>query len=549
MDHMISLPSDVLTEIFLTLASSISWDQKQYLEQVSHICKYWRSVSLGCPLLWNRFAHYEKFPWKSYPNNDKRNERHTLWVLECKRRSRSAPIHLVWKASETWPSAVRPDVFFQPWNETLASLALVGNQNFLISNLQRYTNAPSFALHSLTLQYDMPHWGEDDLTGNGTNQSEATPKRSCLDLPIFANNVPNLQTLYFEYCMPEWQLVRSCTRLQQLVIRYPPPYCQIDPRILSPFSRLESLAIVQYWDPRLSPQVITSNAAVQLPALTNLSLYGSTSWVASLIECLSLPAISFLSLSGVGGTESELRRLQHSVKTNILANGTSILSQVPFHHLRVAQESICATLCQERPHYADEYGCFHDLSKINSAFYINLTSDWLPSETNRFAALAIQSLLSFLNQRHVVYLSWSHRVPRFDGSDGVDLDKEYLGGMDRLEVLSVKTTSAQFLEGLSPLNSGDNTPQNGVNALESPNDKVPTYCPLLHTIRIQVESTSAMDWSNIMNEDFTSSLYTALRKRDRKIRVLDLSSFDYVAGDVVKLAEVVEYLKLKATYY
>lgn len=49
------LPDEILQQIFLVLRDSSDLDFKKWY-QVTHICRYWRNVTLGSPSLWTRLT-------------------------------------------------------------------------------------------------------------------------------------------------------------------------------------------------------------------------------------------------------------------------------------------------------------------------------------------------------------------------------------------------------------------------------------------------------------------------------------------------------------
>ncbi|KAJ6607511.1 hypothetical protein B0H10DRAFT_551566 [Mycena sp. CBHHK59/15] len=65
------LPPEMLSRIFLFCSDS---DSLKWIKEVSHICRHWRSVALGCPNLWS-------FPVFSQPK----------WADEMLKRSKMAP--------------------------------------------------------------------------------------------------------------------------------------------------------------------------------------------------------------------------------------------------------------------------------------------------------------------------------------------------------------------------------------------------------------------------------------------------------------------------
>jgi len=79
------LPNELLSYIFLTLAELVLPDNYCWL-RASHICKRWRNVALGTPLLWALV---------NLSNHDR--------VVEFIKRSRSVPLRLVGKFNASTP--------------------------------------------------------------------------------------------------------------------------------------------------------------------------------------------------------------------------------------------------------------------------------------------------------------------------------------------------------------------------------------------------------------------------------------------------------------
>ncbi|KAH9936655.1 uncharacterized protein B0H18DRAFT_1206903 [Fomitopsis serialis] len=61
------LPPEVLSEVFMRTAgpyASLSWSTRPYgWIRISHVCRHWRNVALGCPALWGKLAVTTQHEW------------------------------------------------------------------------------------------------------------------------------------------------------------------------------------------------------------------------------------------------------------------------------------------------------------------------------------------------------------------------------------------------------------------------------------------------------------------------------------------------------
>ncbi|KAF7370585.1 F-box domain-containing protein [Mycena sanguinolenta] len=156
------LPPEMLSRVFMFC---IHRDSLSWIREVSHICRHWRAVALGCPNLWS-------FPVFSQPR----------WADEMLKRSKMAPLTV--KADLTY---MTPKMI-ESVHSSLAQISRIGEMDIRVGSrsvneILNLTDAAPY-LHTLCLM--SPGFSHDDHFALGsTFLNGETPRLRRLELTRF----------------------------------------------------------------------------------------------------------------------------------------------------------------------------------------------------------------------------------------------------------------------------------------------------------------------------------------------------------------------------
>ena len=242
---------------------------------VTHVCHRWRQVALSDPNLWKTVVF----------------DLGAEWAEEMLARSKATLIFYsrcllflprVWKRM-----SIDDEVTLRKHLSHIRRLVLSGTRESLAPAVRAF-NTPA------------PHLESLELPWNGTQSRE-----SCITLPsdLFAHNAPKLRHVTLSDCAVPWDspLFRDLTHLD---IRVPPVITFPAPSDLLSIPTLERLLDILEAMPSLQvltlgnclPRPESTSRVVPLRHMSKLSLDGSLSEIVAVVQRVSLPGSTSLSL-------------------------------------------------------------------------------------------------------------------------------------------------------------------------------------------------------------------------------------------------------------
>ncbi|KAH6905230.1 hypothetical protein BKA70DRAFT_509313 [Coprinopsis sp. MPI-PUGE-AT-0042] len=297
------LPVEVLARVFLDRARSpesttqdtqyaFKTGQYQVLWMgVSHVCRQWREVALGCSELWSVL-----------------NPRiSTKWIEAMIKRSKSMPISLVefnpnycFHAPEKREILLK--VLSEPRRWRQIHVRLIHEDDEVVKNISSL-NSPAPFLVDLSLNFE-------DITYGHSRPNGVLPR------DFLGANAPSLRHLEIIHCRPSWNPNLFSSSLASLKLCIPPLYMAVpgDPfSVPSPQDLAENLAripLLTELDLEMKlPDLTAINPCGRnflFPNLQSLRLVGECEELAGLLSCLLIPPTSRVEVSCTKASEAAL---------------------------------------------------------------------------------------------------------------------------------------------------------------------------------------------------------------------------------------------------
>ncbi|TFK29656.1 hypothetical protein FA15DRAFT_663811 [Coprinopsis marcescibilis] len=265
------LPPEVLSRIFIhfELQTSLRFHcpANRSWYQITHICRYWRSVALHCPQLWSNICVVS-----------------TFWTELFLSRSKQAPLLL--EIGFQVPFAMEPRIheILVTQMSRLSSLLVSGTTDMLKMRLHHLpSSAPS--LHTLSIE------------NSGFNETMTLPE-------LFVEGTPQLKELRLYRCYIDWSspLLQGLSKLNISVnddVFYPsthppPPSPDVFLQALRNMTTLTHLTL-QMDFPDINSKPL-SNSSIALHHLEELDLAGSITGVVGFLSHITLPASAHIRL-------------------------------------------------------------------------------------------------------------------------------------------------------------------------------------------------------------------------------------------------------------
>ncbi|KAJ7180688.1 hypothetical protein C8R46DRAFT_1070260 [Mycena filopes] len=292
------LPAEMLSRIFLfcsrQVPHSLSW-----IKEVSHICRHWRAVALGCPNLWCSITF-------SRPK----------WAAEMLKRSKMAPLRIRVNADYLTPKVIEAVHSSLGQISRTEELDVAGGS--VIQEILNLTD-PAPYLHSLSLSL-LSHW-------------QTSPERVVLPADFLNGEAPRLRKIELTGFSIPWDspLMSNLVNLKVMNPGAPPPPSSMNELVeaLGRMPLLETLELENVL-PTLAEDITTicvPSVRAQLPCLKRIVLvsYVSVLQVADTLNHLSYPSTTSMKIScrassgSCGGFTSlipTLSNLQRGVKSH-----------------------------------------------------------------------------------------------------------------------------------------------------------------------------------------------------------------------------------------
>jgi len=264
------LPGAILRKIFfecayLSIGSHTECETWSWVG-ISQVCSSWRAVAHSCPELW-RYVDF------SHP-------RSCALTLE---RAKMSPLHIDTFVKENNTRLVQRTLQLA---HRIQDIHIRASLQDIYPFLELLTH-PNPAVESLIVEVDIP---------------KSRPFGDVYNRPLFPTCGPPLENLkYMElHSAPLYFLTPRCTHLTQLHLHDLPlterPIVRSFLSMLEQLQDLEHLTIDRSFPINLELVEVGSLERCALPKLKTISLVGSTTEVANILECLSLPPLARLSV-------------------------------------------------------------------------------------------------------------------------------------------------------------------------------------------------------------------------------------------------------------
>lgn len=297
------LPSELLSAIFQFVQapilpayySSLSW--RDWMT-VSYVCAHWRRIALESPSLWSHI---------SIDNVGDHN-----WVGLFLGRSRMAPLTLSATITPESQDIVR------------ATLTNMGRMRRLSLSSKFGMSESSFELLDILETRPAPLLETFEMNYTPTISGRLLAR-------LFAGHSPSLRNLTFFCCDFSWDLA-PLKSLVHLEIRHRCPSLFQLASILRNTPNVEYLTVMGVLPP--SPLDVDIGSLINLPHLSVIKLGGGVRQCTKLLEQISYPATSLISIHSFGHSEHTLTSLT-GVMGCVFNSPRVIGSRPPIRHLRV----------------------------------------------------------------------------------------------------------------------------------------------------------------------------------------------------------------------
>ncbi|KAH6901499.1 hypothetical protein BKA70DRAFT_1522227 [Coprinopsis sp. MPI-PUGE-AT-0042] len=282
------IPLEVLTEIFFECATNL-WPMHQRSQHglnidltytkwtvVSHVCRQWRDVALGCSELWSLLS----------PCMPKR------WIEAMVERSKASPISVVNLEYEI--AGLRPERFPNNIQALLTALSATSRWRSVhlrlthrsddITKLIPSLNSPNPSLITFSLKVDTRRYGHN---------------LGSLPSDFLGGTAPSLRHLSLEHCQLPWGSSLLHQGLTSLTLVNPPlsksvtgehPLCPSAHEFAAVLARLPLLTTLEL-NMKLPDLGALGRVGTtfEFPSLHNLRLIGECGELAGLFSCLRIP--------------------------------------------------------------------------------------------------------------------------------------------------------------------------------------------------------------------------------------------------------------------
>ncbi|KAF8651393.1 hypothetical protein AX16_004815 [Volvariella volvacea WC 439] len=491
-----TLCPDILSTIFLIVAQSVDWVFWRYVEQVSHICRYWRAVALDTPRLWNRLTF--KGPKFQYEDS-------LALISELQKRSKSVPLHVKLLTDvRTGDGVAIANVIREAFPDFLrvGSLDMSCNYNLLMLLLSPYADTPNPIIQHLFVSVSIP--------GGDSN----------VPFKLFGDCMPNLRSLDIRKCQYNWQIVSSFRSLESLRMSF------VGSNSLATFALLPRLKHLHLEGPQHLRASELSEAGVQTATTSTLAVIGSLQSLTlcgvikprqaiSMLSHISLPACMRFSLDITCTSRSDQDYLDLlSCLSRLVAEG-SRLSHIPIHCLSLTPSEIVAKAWDDWESLPvdgrEDHRCppVHLKREQAQVFVLRLyRPERMFARPPRpiLEGMVVRSLVDLFNLQRLHSLVWRRETTVFIDAK-VELDCSFFDQLMELRNIEVQESSWRRFKGILPtmdLVSAETQEENTISNFRGRPD---SFNPLvliakLHQLQLQLSPepkycTSCPNLSNV----------------------------------------------------
>ena len=308
------LPVEVLSLVFLCLLDHpeglFSTPSTAPLRKISHVCRYWRAVAVGCSMLWTCIEVAGVHP---------------DWTAEMLRRSKKSTISF--KASLFNPSRHAIDacklVFVQA--DRIGEIHVRGDHK-TITRILKPLNGSAPRLTSLVVENSGWRAGADSVFLS-----------SCL----LQDGAPQLKRIELRKCAVPWDapFLRSCRDIHTFLVEGPEFAQPALPElfdVLKCMPRLRSLRLDNIVS-ATNHSTLPDDTALPLPELQHLTIGGATYDIASLLTRTTFPSSTTVSLRCICSDKpNELAALVAALSPS----SSESISRLPIHAFHISCDAV-----------------------------------------------------------------------------------------------------------------------------------------------------------------------------------------------------------------